>query len=192
MPLLDHLTVADIHVNTARQARVKTADRPHHVDSLEVLRPVLFKDRLPLDGVLVRPWRSVVIARTGVPRGWRIGMIVCDLPVANDHMMREYAANRLSEAATDGFLRDVKLVPGLGPSGAHFRETFLQKVERARRGISLEIGARAIALERVRPLRNLPLQTHRTFRGRPRQVDFNAPPGGFDITHIDHPAERRR
>src|SRR5206468_1685040 len=51
--LLEHLAVAEVHVDPARQAGIEAADRPHDVDPLEVVAAVLLEDRQPLHRVLV-------------------------------------------------------------------------------------------------------------------------------------------
>src|ERR1700739_2114925 len=72
----EHFPVAEVHVDAARQAGVETPDRTHDVYALEFVRAIFFKDRRVLHRVLVRPGRSVNVARVRVPRGRRIGMII--------------------------------------------------------------------------------------------------------------------
>src|SRR5437879_1885498 len=98
MPRLEYLAAAQIHVHTARQARIETAHRSHNVDSLEVSRSVLFEDRCVLDGILVRTRRAVHVARASVPGSRRVRMVVGDLAVANNHMVRQHTAYRFMEA----------------------------------------------------------------------------------------------
>src|SRR5579883_750771 len=114
---LDGLAVAHIHVNAAGQAGVETAHGAHDVDTLEVVRPVLFEDRCALDRVLVGPRCTEDVARSSVPRGWRIGMIVGDLAAADDEVVRENTAHRLVEAAADGFVGYLEVRPCLSAAG---------------------------------------------------------------------------
>jgi hypothetical protein len=85
-------------------------------------------------------------------------MVIGDLAVADDHVMREHAAHRFVEAAADGFLRHLEVVPGLGAAGVQFRQRLLDKMQRGRRRIGLEVSAGAVALDGVAPLGNLPLE----------------------------------
>src|ERR1700759_1089061 len=85
---LAYLAAAGVHVHAARQAGVEGAHSPHDVDALEVLRPVLLEDRRVLDGVLVGTRRPVDIARTGVPRRRRVRLVVGDLALTDDHVVR--------------------------------------------------------------------------------------------------------
>src|SRR5262245_53271499 len=58
--LLEHLAVAQVHVDAAGQAGVEAAHGAHDVDSLEgVPRRVLLEDRATGDGVLVGAQRAV-------------------------------------------------------------------------------------------------------------------------------------
>ena len=78
---LQHLAIAQVHVNTAGQAWIEASDCPHDIDALEVFRTVFLEDRCVLHRVFVRPGRAKAVTRVGVPGGWRIGMIVGDLVV---------------------------------------------------------------------------------------------------------------
>src|SRR5579872_2145094 len=93
--LFQHLAVADVHVDATRQAWVEAAHRPHDVDALEVVRPVLLEDRSALDGILVRTGGAVDVAWVSVPGGGRIRVVVGDLALADHEMVREHAAHRL-------------------------------------------------------------------------------------------------
>src|SRR5271165_1664612 len=99
MVRLQHLAVPQIHVHAARQTRIKAPYRAHDIDSLELVRPVFFKDRSVLHRILVRARSAINVARIGIPGGRRIGMVVGDLTIFDHHMVREHAANRLVEAA---------------------------------------------------------------------------------------------
>ena len=161
MQQLELLAAAEVHVHAARQARVEAAHRAHDVDALEVLAVVLLEDRLPLHGVLVGPGRAVGVARVGVPRGRRVGVVVGDLAVADHHVVREHAAHRLGEAAADALVGHLELLPGLGAPGPDLDQRLLGEVQRAGRGVGLEVGAGPVALDGVAPLRDLPLELDR-------------------------------
>ena len=92
----------EVHVNSAWQARIKTADGSQNVDSLEMFGVIFFEEGRVLNRVLVRPGNSVGITRAGVPTRWWIRMIICDFAVTDDNMMREHTAHGLMEAAPDG------------------------------------------------------------------------------------------
>jgi len=62
------LTVAEVHVDPARKARVEATDRPHDVDSLEMLLVVLLEDLVALNGVLIRTQCVEGVAWARVPR----------------------------------------------------------------------------------------------------------------------------
>ena len=55
-------------------------------------------------------------------------MIVGDLAVANDDVMRQHAAHRFVEAAADGFLGHLEVGPGLGAAGVQFCQRLLDEV----------------------------------------------------------------
>ena len=131
VPDVEQLAVAQVHVDAAGQARVEAADRPHDVDALELVRPVLLEDRRVLHRVLVGAGRAVDVARAGVPGRRRIGMVVGDLAVADDDVMRQHAAHRLVEAAADGLVGHLELGPGLrvGRRSSSFMR-LLDEVER--------------------------------------------------------------
>ena len=151
---------AGVHVHAARQARVERAHRAHDVDALEVLRAVLLEDRRVLHGVLVGAGRAVDVARVGVPRRRRVGLVVGDLALADDHVVREHAARRLVEADADRLLGHLEVRPALRPPGADLGERLLQAVQPDERRVGLVVGARAVALDRVRLLGHLPLELH--------------------------------
>ena len=142
-----------VHVHAARQARVERAHRPHDVDPLEVLRAVLLEDRRVLHRVLVGAGSPVDVARARVPRRRRVGLVVRDLAVLDHHVVREDAAGGLVEAHADRRLRHLELVPALGAAGLDLLHRPLQVVQRDQRRVGLVVGARAVALDRVRLLR---------------------------------------
>src|SRR6476646_2005034 len=181
---LAHLAAA-VHVHAAGQAGVERADGPHDVDSLEVLRSVLLEYGGVLDGVLVRARRSERIARARVPGRRRVGLVVRDLALADHHVVGEHAAGSLVEAAADGALGHLELVPALGAAGLYLLHRPLQIVQRDQRRVGLVVGAGAVALDRVRLLRHLPLQLHLRHVGRARQHHLQRVPGGLDVAEVD-------
>ena len=54
-------------------------------------------------------------------------MVICDLAVANHHVMRKHAADRLVEAATDRLFRNLEVGPGLGSSRMQLASAFSMK-----------------------------------------------------------------
>src|SRR5215472_6160671 len=106
---LEHLAIAEIHVHATRQARIETADRSHNVDALEFVRAVFLKDRCVLHSIFVGSGSAVNIARVGVPRSRRIGMIVRDFSIANHHVMRQHSADRLVEPASDSLFGNLEI-----------------------------------------------------------------------------------
>src|SRR5215469_11658300 len=87
VPRLEDLAVAKVHVNTTGQARVKTAHGAHDIDAFEFVGSVLFEDWRVLDGVFIRTRCAIDVARIGVPRRWRVGMVIGDLAIANHHVV---------------------------------------------------------------------------------------------------------
>src|SRR5471032_3576512 len=98
---IDGLAIPDIHMDAARQARIEAAHGPHNVDTLELVRPVLFEDRRVLHGIFIRSGRAVDIARIRIPRGRRIWMVVRYLAALDDQVMRQHTAHRFMKTATD-------------------------------------------------------------------------------------------
>ena len=103
-----HLAVAEVHVYSAGQAGIKTAHSTHDVDALERVWPIFLEDRRVLHRILIRPWSAVAITRIGIPRSWRIGVIVGDFVIPDHDMMRQDAAHCFVESAADGFVGDLK------------------------------------------------------------------------------------
>src|SRR6185436_18164153 len=132
-----------------------------------------------------RAWGPVGVARARIPRRRRIGMVVGDLAIPDDEMMRQHAADRFGEAAADGLLRHRELLPGLGVPEADFAQGLVDEVERAPGGVGLEVGAGAIALDGVAPLRDLPLEADGRFERGLRQVDLDAVAGRLDVADVD-------
>ena len=123
---------AVVEVDAARQAGIEAADGPHDVDPLEVGPIVLLEDRLALDRVLVRTGGPELVARVGVPRGRRVGVVVRDLAAADDHVVGQDAADGLGEPDADRLVRHLELVPGLGVAGPDLGQRLLDEVQRAR------------------------------------------------------------
>ena len=118
-------------------------------------------------------------------------MIIGDLAVANDHVMREHAAHRLVEAAADRLVRDVKRRPGLGPAGVQLFERLLHKVQRASGGVNLEEGACTVAFDGIAPLGNFPLEFDFRLGRRLGQQEFHALPGGLNVADVDFAGQCR-
>src|SRR5262249_55421346 len=97
MPGFKDFSFPQVHVHTTGQAWIEASHRPHNVDAFELLRPVLFEDGRVLHRVFVRTGGAVDVARIGVPAGGRIRMIVSDLAIANDNVMRQDTANGFME-----------------------------------------------------------------------------------------------
>src|ERR1700730_18413093 len=75
MMRLQHFAVPQIHVHAARQTRIEAPHRAHDINSLELVRTVLLKDRGVLHRVLVWTRSAVDVARIGIPGGRRIGVV---------------------------------------------------------------------------------------------------------------------
>src|SRR5258708_22665246 len=95
----EHLSIAEVHVYSARQAGVETPHCAHDVYALEFVRAVLLEDRRVLHGILVGPRCPINVSGIRIPRCRRIPMVVRDLAVPNDDVMRQHTAHRFIEAA---------------------------------------------------------------------------------------------
>ena len=111
-------------------------------------------------------------------------MIVRDLSLANDNVMREDPAYGFVEAAADGFVRHFKFAPGLCLTAVQILHGALGEVQRTSRGISLEVSARAVPLDGIAPFRNFPLELGFGHGRRLRQINLDAVSGGFDVTDV--------
>src|SRR5271169_6693089 len=129
VPIFEHLAVSEIHVDAARQARIETANRTHDIDAFELVWAILFENWRVLDGVFVWTRRSINVTRVGVPRRWRIRMVVCDFAVANNHVVRKHAANSFVEAASNRILRDCEFVPGARATCVEFCKRLFHEIE---------------------------------------------------------------
>ena len=164
---------------------------PHDVHALEVLRAVLLEDRRVLHGVLVRAGGAVDVARVGVPRGRRVGLVVGDLALADDHVVREHAARGLVEADADRLFGDLEVRPALRPPRPDLDQRLLEAVQPDQRRVGLVVGARAVALDRVGLLGHVPLELHLGHAGGLRQHHLHAVAGRLEVADVDQPGLRR-
>src|SRR5258708_686258 len=160
----------------AGQAWIEAANRAHDVDTLEILRAVVFEDRRVLYRIFIGAGSSIDITRFRVPRRWRIRMVVGDLTFADNDVMGKDSTNGLVEAAADGFFRYLEVGPGRSAAGVQFRQSLLYKVEGRCCCVCLEVSTSAIPLQRVAPLWDLPFELGFRKHTRFRQVDFYALP----------------
>src|ERR1700686_2890399 len=179
-------------MHAARQTRIKASHRAHDVNALEFLRPVFFEDGSVLYRILVRPRSAVNVAWIRVPGCRRIGMVVGDLALADHHVMREHAAYRFVEAATNGLLRNLEISPSPCPTGMQFLQRPLRKIKSRGSRINLEVSTGAIALDRIAPLGNLPFKLNLRLGRSFWQVHFYALPSGLDVPDVHNSRECRR
>src|ERR1044072_7059689 len=85
----EQFTVAQKHMNAARETRIETAHPAPEVEAFEIAGAVLFEDRRVLYGVFVRAGCAVDVPRRCIPRRRRIGMVVGGLTVANHEVGRQ-------------------------------------------------------------------------------------------------------
>ena len=138
-----------------------------------------------------RPGRAEIVARTRIPwRRW-VRVVVGDSAVANDHMVREGTPYRLGKAAPNGVFRDRKGFPGLDVAGLDFGHRPLDEVERAGRGIRLEVAARSVALERIAPFRDRPFEDRFGRVARARERDLHALAGRLHVADVHQTRQRR-
>src|SRR5262249_634698 len=95
------------------------------------------------------------------------------------------------EAATDGFLRHLEVVPGFGSSGVQLGECLLHKMQGSGRRIRLEVCARPIALDRVAPFGNLPLELNLRQGSGLWKIDLHALSCGFYVSDVDDARQSR-
>ncbi len=119
------------------------------------------------------------------------GMVVGDLAVADDDVVRQHAAHRLVEAAADGLVRHLELGPGLRAAGVQLLHRLLGEVQGRRRRVGLEVGPGPVALDGVAPLRDLPLELDLRQHRRLGQVDLDAVAGRLDVADVHQPRQRR-
>ena len=190
MQLLQGLAVAEVHVDAAGQARVEAAHRPHDVHALEVVRPVLLEDGHVLNRVLVGPGRAEAVAGAAVPRRRRVRVVVGDHPVLDHHVVGERAAHRLVEAAADRLVGHLEGGEHLDVAAAAALQPLLDEVQGHRRGVGDEVHPGPVALQRVGPPRDLPLQRGLRQLGAARQRDLHAVPGRLDVGRVHQPGQR--
>ena len=153
-------------MHTTWQAWVKAAHRSHDVDAFELVRAILFKDRCVLHSIFVGTGRAIDVSYTTIPGCGRIGMVVGNLSVLDDHVMGKHAAHSLMESTANGFLRYCEIVPCLGATSTYLSKCLIDTVQRDSSRIGLEVGSRTVTLNSVAPLWNLPLELHLRLRGR--------------------------
>src|ERR1041384_4963247 len=127
MDPFDHLAIPQEHMYAAWQARIETSHCAHDVDAFEVFLAILLEDLQSLYGIFIRSGGAIRIARTGIPRGGRIGMVVGDLSIADHEVMRKHTSHGLMEAAADGFIRNFEILEGLDIAGIEARHGLLIK-----------------------------------------------------------------
>jgi hypothetical protein len=88
MPGFNNSAIAEKHVYTTRQARIKAAHHPHYVNAFESLRTIFFKKWRVLNCIFVWPRNTKRIPAAGVPACWRIWMIIGDFAIADHKVMR--------------------------------------------------------------------------------------------------------
>src|SRR5271154_3596481 len=181
MVRLQHLAITQIHVHAARQAGVEAAHRTHDIYALEFFRTILFEDRRVLHRIFVGTGGAIDVTRIGIPRSWRIGMVIGDFALTNYDVMGEYAPHRFVETAADGFFRHLEIRPGFGMAGMELFHRFLGEVQSAGCGVGLEVGASPVAFDGVAPLWNLPLELDFWLGCRLGQINLYAFAGGFDV-----------
>src|SRR6266568_2672104 len=169
-------------MDTTGQAGVKAAHRSHDINTLEVFRSILFKDGCVLYGIFIGTGSAVDITHTTIPRRWGIGMVVGDLAVLDDHVMREYATHGLVETTADGILRYGEIIPRPGMTCPYFCECLIYTVECNSSRVSLEVGSRTVTLNGIAPLWNLPLKLYLWLCGRLGQANLNAVTRSLDVT----------
>src|ERR1700753_2299915 len=112
-------------------------------------------------------------------------MVIRDLAFADHHVMGKYATNRLVEPAANRFLGNLEVSPGGGAAGIQLSECLFYEVEGSRSSVCLEGSERPIPLERVAPLRNLPLEGGFRQQGRLGKIDLYAMAGSLYIADVD-------
>src|SRR3984957_20705932 len=140
MACLQHLSIPEVHVYAARQTRIEAAHSAHDVDSFEFVRTVLLEERRILNRIFIWSRSSIHIAWVGIPGSRRIWVVVGDLVIADHDVMRQNSAHRFVEAAANGFLRHLEIIPGLCTAGMQIRQRMLGKMKQARGSLSLEIS----------------------------------------------------
>src|SRR3984957_14085792 len=190
MMRLQNLAVPQIHVHAARQTWIEAPYRAHDIDPFKLVRAVFFEDGSILHRVLVWTRSAVNVAWISIPGGRRIRMVVGDLAFLDHHMMREHAANRFVETATNGLLRHFEFRPGFGMSGMQLRKCLFHEVQCGAGSIDLEVGTRPVAFDGVAPLWDLPLELNLRQRGGFRKIHLYAGAGGLDVSDVNQTGQR--
>src|SRR6185295_3436726 len=81
--------------------------------------------------------------------------------------------------------------PALGPSRAHLGERLFEIVEPDEGRVGLVVRAGAVALDRVAPLRDLPLELRLGQARGARQGHLDAVPRRLEVAEVDEPRLRR-
>src|SRR5437899_3365304 len=179
-------------MHATRQAGIKAAYCTHDVDAFEFIRAVLFEDGCVLHRIFVWARCTIDISHTGIPGRRRIGMVVGDLPVLDDHVVRKHTTHSFVEAAADGLLWHREITPRLRVACAYLGKRFIYKMESHSSGVGLEVGTRAVPLDRVAPLRDLPLKLHLWLGGALGQANLHTCAGSLDIATQVHDSSQGR
>src|SRR5438874_91466 len=89
----------------------------------------------------------------------------------------------------DPLIGDLEIPPGLGVPGIDRFHGALEKIKRGGGGVSLEITARSIALQRIAPFWNSPFESRFGQIGRLGQRNSDSLPGGLDVPNVDRACE---
>ena len=84
-----------------------------------------------------------------------------------------------------------EVVPALRPPGADLGQRLLEVVQPDERRVGLVVGPRALALDGVRPLRDLPLELHLGHEAGLRQRHLDALARGLQVADVDEAGLRR-
>src|SRR5215475_12742150 len=108
---------AQVHMHPTGQTWVKAAHGAHDVDALEIVMAVLLEDGRVLHSIFVRSRCAIDVTNATVPGSGRIGMVVSDLAVLDNHVVGKHPAHGLVESAADSLLRHREIVPCPGVTG---------------------------------------------------------------------------
>src|SRR5438094_9376736 len=111
-------------MDSTRHARIKAAHNAHTVDALEVVFPVFLEDRGSLHRIFVGTWNPIHITRAGIPWSRRIWMIIGNLAVPYNDVVRQRSPNRLMETTSDGVLCDLEFRPPGCSGRVHLPDRF--------------------------------------------------------------------
>src|SRR5580658_4074440 len=89
------------------------------------------------------------------------------------------------EAAADGFVGNLEVVPSLGAAGVEFLHGFFREVQRASRCVGLKISTGAIPFDGIAPLGDLPLEFGFRQQGGLGKINLDAVPGSLDVADVD-------